>query len=104
MKLSHVVVFEQDAPTMLIGTDLMLGQGAQLSAFRIYLDRGMVTFACSATGKQFNRLYLTYEYGKSTQPLDSTTPVNTDKFLPAEKQKSLTESELALPRDLLIKL
>lgn len=104
LKLSNVVVVDQDAPTMLIGTDLMLGQGAHLSPFRIYLDRSLITFACSATGSQFNRLYLSYEYGKSPQPLESATPVNADKFLPADKQKSLTESELALPRDLLLKL
>ena len=89
---------------MLIGTDIMLGQGTHLSAFRIYLDLNMVTFACSVTGPKFNKVFLTYEYGKTTQPLDSAPPVNNDKFLPAEEQKSLTESELALPRDLLLKL
>ena len=104
LKLSNVVVVDQEAPTMLIGTDILLGQGAHLSAFRIYLDTGMVTFSCSNMGSKFNKMYLTYEYGKSVQPLSSAEPVNIDKFLPAEKQKSLTEIELALPRDLLLKL
>ena len=89
---------------MLIATDILLGLGAHMSPFKIYLDQSLITFACSATGSQFNRLYLSYEYGKTSQPLESATPVNNDKFLPAEKQKSLTESELELPRDLLLKL
>ena len=104
LKLSNVVVVEQKAPTMLIGTDIMLGQGTHLSTFRIYLDLNMVTFACSPTGPKFNKVFLTYEYGKTTQPLDSAPSVNNDKFLPAEEQKSLTKSEIALPRDLLLKL
>lgn len=67
LKLSNVVVVDQEAPTMLIGTDILLGQGAHLSAFRIYLDTGMVTFSCSNTSSKFNKMYLTYEYGKSIQ-------------------------------------
>ena len=60
---------------MLIGTDIMYGQGSIVSAFRIMLDKGVVTFACSATGPKYNSLKLSYEYG---QVVDVAQPAAAD--------------------------
>ena len=79
----------------------MYGQGDIISAFRIMLDKGAITFACSATGPKYNTLKLSFEYGQEVDIASPPAADKTDHFLPAERQKSLTESELQLPMDLL---